>query len=67
MGYNGDDKAWSSAVEKTRRRTGPNRQDETSGDDSGRIAEHIGLREEVSEGADGFLLGTAGQSVFGYT
>lgn len=67
MGYNGDDKACSAAVEKTRRRTGPNRQDETSGDDSGRIAEHIGLREEVSEGTDGFLLGTAGQSVFGYT
>lgn len=67
MGYNGDDKAWSAAVEKTRRRTGPNRQDETSGDCIGRIAEHIGLREEVSEGADGFLLGTAGQSAFGYT
>ena len=67
MGYNGDDKAWSAAGEKTRRRTGRDRNDETSGDDSGRIAEHIGLREEVSEGADGFLLGTAGQSIFGYT
>lgn len=67
MGYNGDDKAWSAAGEKTRRRTGPNRQDETSGDDSVRIAEHIGLREEVSEGADGFLFGTAGRSAFGHT
>lgn len=67
MGYNGDDKACSAAVEKTRRRTGPNRQDETSGDCIGRIAEHIGLREEVSEGADGFLFGTAGRSAFGHT
>lgn len=67
MGYNGDDKACSAAVEKTRRRTVRDRNDETSGDDSGRIAEHIGLREEVSEGADNFMPGTAGQSVFGYT
>ena len=67
MGYNGDDKAWSAAGEKTRRRTGRDRNDETSCDDIGRIAEHIGLREEVSEGTDGILSGTAGQSAFGYT
>ena len=60
MGYNGDDKAWSAAGEKTSRRTGWDRKDETSGDDIGRIAEHIGLREEVSEGADNFMPGTAG-------